>query len=61
MLIEGEEVEIPVYVSPGHKPNMGTLEPDKLQWMSDIPATKPATLTEVWYLCLAKQGGGVRH
>ncbi|KAL5251188.1 hypothetical protein ACHWQZ_G016781 [Mnemiopsis leidyi] len=46
VVIEGEEVEIPMYVSPGHRPNMGTLEPDKLQWMSDIPPTKPATSTK---------------
>ena len=25
---------IPVYVKPGHHPNMGVLEPEKLQWMS---------------------------
>lgn len=41
-MIEGEEVEIPVYVKPGHI-EMGELEPEKLQWMSDIPATKQVT------------------
>jgi hypothetical protein len=46
-VIEGEEVEIPIYVNPGHKPNMDNLEPEKLQWMSDIPPTKPVTAIEV--------------
>ena len=43
MLVEGEQLEVPIYVKPGSHPNMGVLEPQKLAWMSDLPKTKPVT------------------